>query len=102
MDYQKIFKERLVKARNIKGLTQAALAKKIGYLPSIISHFEAGRRAPSFHNMIKLANALNVSIDYLTGIKNKEFICQAVWARPEDWSKIRKLEKKLKEQAEKN
>lgn len=45
--------------------SQTDLAKKTGLQPSAISHFENGRRTPSVKNLIKLANALNCSIDSL-------------------------------------
>lgn len=59
------FKEALRKTREDKGLSQAQLAEKTGLQPSAISHFEAGRRAPSFDNLRVLADALQVSTDHL-------------------------------------
>jgi transcriptional regulator with XRE-family HTH domain len=38
--------------------------------PSAISHFETGRRKPSFDNLKRLADALRVSTDYLLGRTN--------------------------------
>jgi transcriptional regulator with XRE-family HTH domain len=61
------FGERLRHIREEKRLSQAELAEKTGFQPSAISHFESGRRAPSFDNLKKLADALAVTIDYLLG-----------------------------------
>ena len=61
------FTERLRKARETRGLTQSDLAQRAGLEPSAVSHFEAGRRQPSFHNLRKLADALSVTTDYLIG-----------------------------------
>lgn len=61
------FSARLRKTREQKGLSQAELAEKSGFQPSAISHFETGRRAPSFDNLKRLADALSVSTDYLLG-----------------------------------
>lgn len=61
------FGNRLRSAREGKGLSQAEFAEKAGLQPSAISHFETGRRAPSFENLRALADALSVTIDYLTG-----------------------------------
>lgn len=61
------FGDRLRKAREEKKLTQGELADKTGFQPSAISHFESNRRSPSFDNLKKLADALNVSLDYLLG-----------------------------------
>jgi len=61
------FPQRLKTARDIRGLDQSALAEKSGLPPSSISHFEAGSRKPSFENLRRLANALEVTTDYLLG-----------------------------------
>jgi transcriptional regulator with XRE-family HTH domain len=70
-----IFSITLRKAREGKRLSQTDLAKKAGFEPSAISHFETGRRAPSFDNLKRLADALSVSIDYLTGRVEKPSGC---------------------------
>ena len=63
-----VFKDRLRSARETLGqMTQADLARAIGLPPSSIAHFESGARKPSFDNLRKLANALNVTTDYLVG-----------------------------------
>jgi transcriptional regulator with XRE-family HTH domain len=63
----KNFPEILRKVREFKKLSQTELAEKTGFQPSAISHFEKGRRSPSFDNLKRLADALSVSIDYLLG-----------------------------------
>lgn len=62
-----VFPERLRTAREYRGLNQAELATKAGLQPSAISHFETGTRKPSFDNLHLLADALDVTIDYLLG-----------------------------------
>jgi transcriptional regulator with XRE-family HTH domain len=66
-DASTIFPDRLRKARDKRELSQSQLAEKAGLPPSSISHFESGARKPSFDNLRRLANALNVSTDYLLG-----------------------------------
>lgn len=61
------FPLRLKEARDIRGLTQTELATKAGLPPSSISHFEAGKRKPSFENLRRLATALEASTDFLLG-----------------------------------
>lgn len=61
------FPARLRSVRERRGLSQSELAAKSGLQPSAISHFETGRRAPSFENLRALADALSVSTDYLLG-----------------------------------
>ena len=65
-----LFPQRLRRARDIRGLDQARLAAKAGLPASSISHFEVGSRKPSFENLGRLANALNVTTDYLLGRAN--------------------------------
>ncbi len=61
------FKKRLKHTRDLRKLNQESLAKKAGLPSTAISHFESGTRKPSFDNLRKLAEALEVSIDYLMG-----------------------------------
>src|SRR5690242_13914706 len=62
-----IFKDRLRRARDLRGLSQAQLAAKSGLPPATVSHFESGPRKPSFDNLKALASALDVTTDYLLG-----------------------------------
>lgn len=66
-DPSNIFPARLKAAREKRGLDQEGLAKKAKLNPTAISHFEAGRRKPSFDNLKRLAEALSVTTDYLLG-----------------------------------
>jgi len=62
------FKERLKTAReHLRRWNQSELANKAGLPPSSIAHFETGARKPSFDTLRKLANALEVTTDYLLG-----------------------------------
>ena len=48
-----------------RSMTQADLAEATGLNPCAISHFETGNRTPSLKNLIKLSDALGVTIDDL-------------------------------------
>jgi len=61
------FPVRLREARERRKLSQGELANKAGFQSSAISHFETGTRKPSFDNLRRLADALNVTTDYLLG-----------------------------------
>lgn len=76
------FQERLRNARESRSLSQADLAKRTGLQPAAISHFETGQRAPSFENLRKLSDALNISVDYLLGRINEEQHGQGIGAAP--------------------
>jgi transcriptional regulator with XRE-family HTH domain len=62
-----IFAERLRAARELRKMSQSDLAEEADLQPSAISHFETGRRSPSFANLKALSDALNVTTDYLIG-----------------------------------
>jgi transcriptional regulator with XRE-family HTH domain len=62
-----VFPERLRAARDKRGLNQGDLAKRAGLQASAISHFETGTRKPSFDNLRRLADALDVTTDFLLG-----------------------------------
>ena len=57
--------EKLKQARKQKGLTQGQLAKKIGADIQRISKYERGVLIPTTEIMVKLSDALDVSLDYL-------------------------------------
>ena len=61
------FPERLRHVRELRRLSQAELASRARLQPSAVSHFETGARRPSFDNLRRLANALEVTTDYLLG-----------------------------------
>lgn len=61
---------RLRESRRHRNLDQTQLAAITGIPATSISHFEAQSRRPSAGNMIKLAEALDISIDYLVGRTN--------------------------------
>lgn len=70
---RKLFAKRLRDARDrLRGLTQTQLAEKTGLPATTISHFEnpEGTRKPSFDNLRRLANALDVTTDYLLGLSD--------------------------------
>lgn len=87
------FKQNLRKTRESRGLTQADLAKKSGLQAAAISHFETGQRAPSFDNLRKLSDTLNVSVDYLLGRIDEEQHGQGIGAAPRAQQLFRHAEK---------
>src|SRR5437660_4341442 len=61
------FPARLYAARALRKLSQGELATRAELQSSAISHFETGTRKPSFDNLRRLADALDVTTDYLLG-----------------------------------
>jgi len=61
------FGARLKEAREARKLSQTELAKLANMQQSAVAHFEGNRRKPSFANVRSLAQALNISSDFLLG-----------------------------------
>lgn len=59
------FNERLRAARKEKGLTQVDLAEKAGIAVNSVRLYESGKVTPKFDAMRKLANALEIDINWL-------------------------------------
>ncbi len=72
-----IFRERLKAARDLRGWSQSDLASRAGMPPSSIAHFETGSRKPSFDTLRRLANALEVTTDYLLGRVDEPALAEA-------------------------
>lgn len=62
---------RLREAREKQGWTQPELARRMGLSEAYgylqISHWENGRKAMSATNLVRAADALGASVDWLTG-----------------------------------
>lgn len=63
---ENVFALRLVSARKMAGMSLQALADKLGNEVSkqALSKYELGKMKPDSKNLLALANALNVSVDY--------------------------------------
>ena len=60
---------RLHEARTAKGYSMGQLSIKTGLSVSAICGYEAGRRLPSVDRLRDLCRALNVSADWVLGLK---------------------------------
>ena len=61
------FSERLKELRKRAHLTQVELASKLGIVQSSYADWERGKKKPTQDNLVKIAQILNVSVDYLVG-----------------------------------
>ena len=61
------FSERLKELRKQAHLTQVELASKLGIVQSSYADWERGKKKPKQNNLVKIAQVLNVSVDYLVG-----------------------------------
>ena len=61
-----------IKAARIKAnMTQATLAKKLNVTPQNISQYERDLKKPKYETLQKIADALGVTVDYLSGHTNQ-------------------------------
>lgn len=61
------FSERLKDLRKQAGLTQVDVAEKLGISQPAYASWERGIKKPTQENLVKIAQVLNVSVDYLVG-----------------------------------
>ena len=62
--------ENIKKARKAAGVTQKELAERLQVYQKDISRWETGVRTPSAEYIIQLCKALDISADYLLGLKD--------------------------------
>ena len=62
-----LFGDRLTDIRKKKKISQDELAKKIGVHAPVIGRYERGEVKPSIEVAMNIAEALDVSLDYLVG-----------------------------------
>ena len=73
------FADKMIQARKDKGLTRSQLAEAIGTSAAIVGRYERDEMKPSIEVAAKVAEVLNVSLDYLAGaasvaIRDKKMI----------------------------
>lgn len=79
--------EHIMLLRKQKGLSQAELGKVIGTSGDVIGRYERDVITPSIDVIVKVADALEVSIDFLVG-KTKMILDKQAIKRLEDISKL--------------
>ena len=70
---KKAFGKQLQRYRERAGYSQESLAEQIECSTIFISYIERGEKSPSLDTLIKLANALNISVDILLGRELKNY-----------------------------
>ena len=66
------FAERLKTLRKQVKLTQAQIAEKLDISQQAYASWERGAKKPTQENLVKIAQVLNVSVDYLVGNSDEE------------------------------
>ena len=65
------FGRRLYAAMRKRNMTQQELAGKLGHHYNVVGTWTRGNKTPSLKNLISLADALDMSLDQLCGVKKK-------------------------------
>ena len=60
--------------RDTCGLSQSALAKKIGVTRSAVNAWEMGLSIPTAQDIVAMAQLFHISTDYLLGLQNSQAI----------------------------
>ena len=71
-DAYDFFRERLLKAREKRGLTQHELGNLVNMSEVTIKHFEELLRLPNLTDLVEVADGLKTTTDYLLGRIDKE------------------------------
>ncbi len=67
------FSERLKELRKKANFTQVEVAEKLGISQPAYASWERGSKKPTQENLVKIAQVLNVSVDYLVGNSEDKF-----------------------------
>ncbi|MBQ4379475.1 MAG: helix-turn-helix transcriptional regulator [Treponema sp.] len=70
-DKNLVFAERFASLRKSRGLTQRAIAEKLGITDRAVSKWETGRGTPKFSDTPVLASIFGVTTDYLFGCEKR-------------------------------
>lgn len=65
------FPARLREIRSERGFSRKQLADILQITPRAYQYYEEGKREPPYDRLVDLARELNVSIDYLLGLKDE-------------------------------
>lgn len=70
---KQIFSSRLTKLRTKAGLSQKQFAGSLNIAPGSMSNYENGIYLPPLEKAVAMAKELHASLDYLTGLAEKNF-----------------------------
>ena len=72
-----MFNQRLRKMRMKSGLTQQTMADKLQISLNAYQKYEQAERSPSLDCLVRIADILNVSVDYLLGRDDFSYILRS-------------------------
>ena len=83
--------DRIRKIRKQKGITQIELGNRIGVSQQVITNYERGIREPNIETLLKIAGALDISLETLIGKKTIKPDEQTSRALQKRFEQIKKL-----------
>lgn len=95
-----IIAKRITQARNDLNINQKELAKKANITEANLSRYENGIREPKSSVLIRLADALEVTTDYLVGLSDEKNYDKYDMSKQDDndiLKTLQDLEKRLKD-----
>lgn len=95
------FRNRINELLKVKGIKQADLCRMTGLSTALISKYSTGQTSPTLDNAIKIADALDITLDELVGRNREEFLTQKEIILLENFRELDEPEKeKISEYAE--
>lgn len=73
-----MFTERFVEILQFKHITPYAVAKATGIAQGLMSQYKNGIKLPTIQNLVKIADYLEVSVDYLLGRTNNPTVAENI------------------------
>lgn len=70
--------EKINLLRKRKGVSQGKLSELTGYTQGYISLLESGKRTPTYDNLVKIAGALECSIEEISNHHTKDHLSEIV------------------------
>ena len=67
VDASSVLRANLRRFRDLRRMTQQEMGSRAAIAAASISHFETGQRTPTLETLVKLADALSVTVDALLG-----------------------------------
>lgn len=64
--------QKIIELLNKKGISGAKMSRDLGFSNAVFSQWKTGKQKPSAEKLLKMAEYLGVSADYLLGIEQKE------------------------------
>lgn len=73
-----MFTDKFIETLQFRGVTAYQVAKETGISQGLMNHYKNGVRLPTIQNLVKIADYLEVSVDYLLGRTNNPTVAENI------------------------